>query len=64
VCDPGYVAISLSCRPGCMELDCSGNGTCVQSEGELVCACDEGYDSVGQDCRPASTAPAPADGGP
>ncbi len=56
-CDVGYVGVTCdtcdagyqdndgdgSCLPDCSAQDCSGHGTCDDSGGAAVCACDVGY---------------------
>ena len=45
-------------NPGCENVTCSGNGTCVALPAGPTCACDEGYmpDSVnGLSCIPTSS---------
>jgi hypothetical protein len=53
-CDSGYLAEALTCVPlvvdQCEGEDCSGHGTCVESQGEPSCNCDQGYLTVGLSC--------------
>jgi hypothetical protein len=39
-------------QASCMDVDCSGHGTCVEVEGEAICECEQGYAADGLDCIP------------
>ncbi len=56
-CDAGYQDNDRdgTCLPNCVtsSLDCGPHGTCDESSGTAVCACDEGYDGTYCDtCAP------------
>ncbi|HPS30657.1 MAG TPA: MopE-related protein, partial [bacterium] len=45
VCDEGYIFRDGQCieRTGCDLIDCSGHGTCIESDGVFFCDCNYGY---------------------
>lgn len=50
VCRAGFEDVDGdgSCEPACGAMQCSGNGTCDNSGGTIVCECLEGHE--GDDC--------------
>lgn len=52
---PGTATISAIPGP-CDSVTCSGHGTCVESNGDASCDCDDGYVNEGLSCNPVQVA--------
>lgn len=39
----------------CADVDCSGHGSCVSTDGAAACDCDSGYEASGLECNAIGT---------
>jgi hypothetical protein len=54
---PAFLALGPDLQPGdpCVDVDCSGHGTCYESGSSAICQCDTGFDAQGLECLPDGT---------